>query len=247
MNETIRLSVITPIYNEEDIIVKSTEENIAVLKTFGIDYEVILVNDGSSDSSKQLIENAFSTEKQIIIHNKATNEGMGSALRKGIELSTKDYIICVPADSPLSAFTFKEFIAHLHSADVLVSYRIKRLGYTRRMLLNSWVFHVLVTSLFGMNLRDYNWIHLYSRRIFTEGKVSIEYNGLFMLAEILIKCQRAGYSFCEFPVHQNERLTGIASASKPINVIKTLLALLHFRLKLFIQAFARAKVPDSVL
>lgn len=120
----------------------------------------------------------------------------------GFSIAKYTYIMCVPVDSPLDENMFTAFTKHIHHADVLVSYRVARLGYSFRMKLNSWLFHILVSFLFNMKLKDYNWIHLYHRKIFDEGKISIQSKGLFALAEVLIKANKRAFTFCEFPVSQ---------------------------------------------
>ena len=59
-------------------------------------------------------------------------------------------------------------------------------------------------------------------------KIEIQYDGLFMFAEVLIKAKRKGFSFYEFPVEQTQRVTGIASASKVRNVLVTLSNIVSF-------------------
>lgn len=224
------VSIIVPVYNEEEILQAAIDSNLQTITQFTDDYELIIVNDGSKDRSAQIIDQVFGNHPKIVVQHQSPNGGFGSAVRKGISLATKQYVICVPVDSPLDNEVFGAFYHNLGKADVLVAYRRKRLGYSFRMKVNSWVFHQLVTHMFGMRLKDYNWIHLYDRRIFTEGGIVIQYNGLFMLAEVLIKAKRLGYSFYEFPVDQRQRLTGIATASKFSAVAKTLRDIVGFYL-----------------
>lgn len=223
------VSVIIPAYNEEAIIQSAVRAALDILAASEADFEIIVVNDGSRDSTGRILDDAFAAESGIQIYHKQINEGFGSAIRTGLRLAKKKYIFCVPADSPLTVDLYKAFSGYATRADVLVSYRRVKLGYSFRRHLNSYVYHKLVTVLFGMNLRDYNWIHMYHRKIFDEGKIEIEYNGIFMLAEILIKAKRAGFSFYEFEVEQKERLTGIATASKLTAIIKTLGEMISFR------------------
>jgi glycosyltransferase involved in cell wall biosynthesis len=208
------VSVIIPAYNEEATIESAVRQAYAILTNSTADFEIIVVNDGSSDSTAAILNEYFGKVPTIHIHHKNKNEGFGSAIRTGINISTKTYLFCVPADSPLTNELYMAFSNNTAKADVLVSYRQQRIGYTRLMLFNSWLYHKIISLLFGMHLRDYNWIHLYHRKIFDEGKITIEHNGIFMLAEILIKAKRKGFTFYEFEVQQTQRLTGIATASK---------------------------------
>jgi hypothetical protein len=65
------------------------------------------------------------------------------------------------------------------------------------------------------------WIHMYHRKLFEQGEIQIEYNGIFMLAEILIRAHRKGYTFYEFEVKQTQRLTWIATSAKPSTLIQS--------------------------
>lgn len=225
------VSLIIPAYNEEDIIYRAVRRARDILLNAKTDFEIIVVNDGSSDRTKKILEDNFITHPEIFLINKDINEGIGAAIRDGINISSKEFIFCVPADSPLTEDVFVAFFKSEKKADIIVSYRKKRLGYSLRMKINSWVYHLLVSHMFQMDLRDYNWIHMYNRKIFDEGKIQIEYNGIFMLAEILIKAKRKKFTIQEVEVEQYERLTGIATASKVSAIIKTLIEIISFRLK----------------
>lgn len=229
------LSIVIPVYNEEDILESSLNKNIGLLERSGYTYEIIVVNDGSSDSSAQILDNFFSGLKNIEIIHLAENRGFGGAMKTGIQATCGEYVWSVPVDSPLTDKTFNAFKSHLGEADILVGYRVERKGYNWWMNMNSRVFHFIVSSLFGLKLKDYNWIHLYRNKIFKEGSIKIEYDGLFMLAEVLIKATRKQYSIIEFPIDQEQRLTGIASASKLKNVFKTFLDILKFRLSIWLN------------
>lgn len=225
------VSIIVPAYNEEAIIKKAILQAYTLLVADNADFEIIIVNDGSTDNTTKIIDSNFYNTAHIFIHHKNVNEGFGSAVRLGIEKADKEYLLCVPVDSPLTADVYSAFKNNAHKGDVIVSYRQKRVGYSYWKLFNSWAYHQLISILFHIRLKDYNWMHMYHRKIFDEGKINIEYNGIFMLAEILIKAKQKKFSFFEIEVEQHERLTGIATASKPSAIIKTLAAVFSFRVR----------------
>ena len=232
MNNSVgSFSILVPVYNEEAIVIAAIEQNIAVLTAAGVFYEIIVINDGSTDNTDFLLKNNFTDKEFVKIIHHSTNNGFGGAAKTGILHTKNNYIICVPADSPLTDEVFAAFIGAINKADIVVSYRIARLGYTPRMRFNSLVYHLLIEILFDIHFADFNWIHLYHRRIFDEGKIEITSKGIFMLAEILIKASWKGYSFYEIPVAQTERLTGIASASKFSVALKTLKEVILFKVQ----------------
>jgi glycosyltransferase involved in cell wall biosynthesis len=222
-------SIITPVYNEEAIIVEAVNKNLQVMESAGVEYEMIIVNDSSADASAALLNTHFYNHPKIKIFHHTANQGFGGAVKTGIENTRNTYLLCVPADSPLTDKIFNDFKTGARKADIVASYRIAQLGYTPRMRLFSYVYHFLIEIMFDIHLQDFNWIHLYHRKIFDEGKIQITSQGIFMLAEVLIKAQRKGYTFYEIPVVQPERLTGVASASRFSVIMKTIGEMVAFK------------------
>jgi glycosyltransferase involved in cell wall biosynthesis len=225
------VSLIIPANNEEEIIARSVFQAYTILSTKGEAFEIIIVNDGSKDNTANILIQNFSHYPEIIIHHKKINEGFGSAIKCGINLSKNKFIFCVPVDSPLTEDLYKAFSDNALKADIIVSYRREKVGYSIRKHINSYIYHKLISILFDMQLQDYNWIHMYNRKIFDGGNIVIEYSGIFMLAEVLIKAKRKKYTFFEIEVEQTERLTGIATASKMSAILRTLLDIFTFKLR----------------
>jgi len=222
------LSVVIPAYNEEQYVKESVEINLDILQNSTVDYEVIIVDDGSSDATADIIKQHFSSSHNVKIFVKNRNEGFGGAVRFGIKKASKDYILVVPVDSPLTKDVFNQFIQNIGKGDILLGYRIEKKGYTFRMKLNSVVYHFLISTLFNLKLRDHNWMHLYPSKLFKEDKVSISSKGIFMLAEVLVRAKRLGYTFYEFPVDHQIRTTGVATASTFSAGLRTLAELFKF-------------------
>jgi glycosyltransferase involved in cell wall biosynthesis len=232
MTHLFAVSVIVPVYNEEDSIAQSVLRNINVLASSQCDYEIIVVNDGSNDKSLSILEQFFAKEKCVKIVHSSTNGGFGKAVRKGIKMASKDYVLCVPADSPLTEVVFEKFVANANCYDMIASYRKERLGYSWRMKINSIVYRWLIITIFNVRVRDFNWIHLYKRCIFSDPTFTLQANGIFFLAEVIIQCKRRHYLIGEIEVEQEMRLTGIATASKLSSILKTIRELLYFKRKL---------------
>ncbi|MCH8903496.1 MAG: glycosyltransferase family 2 protein [Bacteroidetes bacterium] len=222
------LSLIIPAYNEETNIKESVQTNIDVLRESNIEHEIVIIDDGSKDRTRQIIEENFSEVTAVIFHSKE-NGGFGSALKKGIQLSTKSYVFFVAVDSPLTKDVLDAFVSNIGKADILVSHRVDRKGYTHRMKLNSKLYHFLISLLFGLSLKDYNWIQLYNRKLFDE--ISIENEYIFMLAEVLIKAKRRNFSFFEFPVEMQARKGGSQTAASLKAAIRTFFDLFSFYFK----------------
>lgn len=221
------VSIITPVFNEEDIIANTLIKNIELLRSKNIDYEIIVVEDGSTDNSLRILRNlAKKYPFKIVCHNE--NKGLGAAIKSGVKHAKNDYLLCIPTDNPLNNELFSSFEENFGKADLLISYRRKRIGYTRLMNINSVVYHYIISKVFKLKLKDYNWIHAYHQRVFSEEKVDIEYNSIFMLAEVIIKARKNQYTFIEFPVNQQLRTTGTPSAAKLSTATKALIDILDY-------------------
>lgn len=224
----VEFSIIVPVYNEQELIIDSLSKTINALNYFKITYEIIVVDDGSNDESAYLVQRRFNSISELRQYTHVKNLGLGAALRTGIINSAGEFILCVPVDSPLNTTVLGSFIDNRVKGDVLVGYRINRKGYTWYMKFNSYLYARMVSYLFNIKLRDYNWMHAYHRRIFDNGKVLINNNRIFMLAETLIKARDQGFTIYEFPVDQEVRIIGTPSAARIKNMIITILDLFQF-------------------
>jgi len=229
MSNKTSISLIVPVYNEEDLLKDAINTNLDSLIKNEIEYEVIIIDDGSTDNTRYIISEHFVNNPLIKYHFK-TNEGFGSAIIKGIELSKKKYIMFAPVDTPLSINMLKDFLIHIGKADILISYRLKREGYSIRMKLNSIIYHFIISKLFKLSLKDYNWIQLYDRKIF-QGGIVITNLGVFMLAEVLIKARDNGYSFYELPGAMHKRKIGKPTAASNKVIFRTLIDIFKFFFK----------------
>ena len=118
------------------------------------------------------------------------------------------------------------YCAQFGLADVIVGCRNRRVGYNPLMRVNAWVYPRLVALLFGLRVRDVNWIHAYRRSAFL--RIRLTQRGIPMLAEALVRLRDAGASFAEVDAVMKPRLHSIPSASRPSVMWRTLGGLLSF-------------------
>ena len=97
-NAFIELAVIIPVYNEEAIINNSINVINSTAKTFGEDYEIIFVNDGSSDNTRYLLEKAAKENEKIMIINFSRNFGHQMAFTAGLDYAKGDAVIVIDGD-----------------------------------------------------------------------------------------------------------------------------------------------------
>ncbi len=218
----ISLSAIMPVYNEELLVAKAIDITYNSLNTVCEKFELIIVNDCSTDKSAEIIEKIIKEYESIkLIHHKK-NLGIGGAFKTGVENANNDFVILVPVDNPLEIEELLSYLDRASVCDIVVGCRIERVGYTMVAKTASFVYNrILIPLLFNIGLEDVNWIQLYKRVIFAEKIIEIENNGIFFLAEILIKAKRAHLIIAEVPTKMKKRLHGKPTCFKYSAMFKT--------------------------
>lgn len=225
MSAAPQLSVILPAFNEEALLDGSVRQLRAALDALGIAAEIILVNDGSRDRTPQIAD-ALARELSGVVAVHQENQGIGGAFRTGAARATGDYLILWPADMPADPADLAPYAAQFGRADVIVGVRRARLGYNPLMQLNSWLYPKLVATLFGLRLRDVNWIHAYRRVQFA--RITLTQRGIPMLVEALVRLRDLGATFAEVDVEMKARAGGTPSAARLKVMWRTLTGLFSF-------------------
>src|SRR3989338_4818763 len=129
----MKLSIIIPVFNEEKTVPELLKK-VNRLKIDGVDKEVIVVDDGSTDATASVISNfKFPISNFKIIKHKK-NQGKGAAVRTGIENSTGDYVIIQDADLEYDPSQIKDLVKPIQEGKAKVVYgtRLNRLPNLKR-------------------------------------------------------------------------------------------------------------------
>jgi glycosyltransferase involved in cell wall biosynthesis len=216
------LTIVVPAWNEGTnlpICLRTLHATFA-----GSPYEIIVIDDGSKDETLAVAQSLAAEQPEhvrVLAHDR--NEGFGSALRTGLGAACGCYVTCCPADFEMTPADWSPFASALGQADVMVGCRIRREGYTSLMRFNSWLYPKLVRALFGLRLRDVNWISVYRRDLVQ--RVAITQSGIPILVEILIKLRDLGATFREVDCRMQPRRIGKPSAARFRIMWQTLIGL----------------------
>ena len=126
------ISIVIPCYNEEDVVAVCHETVASVLDTLSYDFEIIYVNDGSSDETLERLEALLKTDNRIVIINLSRNFGKEAAMTAGIDSATGDAVIILDADLQDPPELIPDLIKvwKESGADVVYGQRIVREGET---------------------------------------------------------------------------------------------------------------------
>ncbi len=228
-NVTQTLSAVIPAYNEEKNLKSAVESTAQTLDFLGLDYEIIIVNDYSTDATAEIAEALAASSPQVRCLHHPRNLGCGGAFRTGIRAAAKDYVVFVPADNPLLPEDMEAYLPRMGTCDIIVGVRAERTGYSPVMRFSSFVYNrLLIPLLFNIGLSDVNWIQIYKSRIFREDGITIEYDGIFFLVEILVKAKRQRLIIAEVPAKMKKRIHGKPTNAKPSVIWQTFRDMIGF-------------------
>lgn len=201
------LSVILPVYNEADNIVKTIGEiaNFLYCQTYFSVYEIIVVNDGSSDFTLAVLHQRHMRSAPLKIVTHKDNLGYAKALMSGARSAAYSFLLFMDADCQFSITSLNDMIMHIPTNDIVIGYRAKRNDPFYRILLGA-VHTFLVSILFQLRFRDINCGFKLLKKEFLEEKYYAT-DSMFY-AEMLLKAQRRNARIKEVAVIHFRRLNG---------------------------------------
>jgi len=219
-------------YNEEATLEEAVTDVRAALVDLGRDFEVLVVDDGSTDRTAEIaaaLEARWPSDVRVIRHGR--NLGPGSAILTGIRNSRKDIICFHAADQQLDFREVSGFIPLLDDHDIVIGSRSGRPGYTRMRMLSSRVYIELAHRLFGLDgYDDFNFLYLYRRSLF-DG-MPIGSDGIFLCTEIFVRALRRGARVARVTAECLPRKAGVSRAYRARVIGKTIYEMLRFRARL---------------
>ncbi len=202
----VSISVFFPCYNEQDNITRTTQQALAVLEKLAADYEIIIVNDGSSDDTARIADEIAAKNDRVKVVHHPTNLGYGAALQSGFKAAAKDLVFYTDGDGQFDIGEMPQLLPLMEQYDIVSCFRLNRQDNLVRKI-NGWCWTKLGCLLFGMKVRDIDCaFKLYKREIFDNIRLSS--TGALIDTEILARAVGKGYTITERPVHHYPRTAG---------------------------------------
>lgn len=203
---TRKISVIFPAFNEEDNITNCITGAHKALGEMLESFEIIVVNDGSVDSTSAKCRELADKFSRIRIISKEKNEGYGCAIRDGIKESSGEFVFFSDSDGQFDLRELNDFLKYADNCDIVIGYRSRRAdSFNRKM--TSGVHKAIIKGLFGLGVRDINCaFKLFKKIIFDD--IKIEAKSYSINAEILVKGKARGLDIREIAVSHFPRAGG---------------------------------------
>ena len=237
MNKVQSISAFFPAYNDGGTIASMVVSALLTLRELVDDYEVIVVNDGSSDYTPQILDELVQRYDRVRVIHHPKNRGYGGALRTGFASAKKEWIFYTDGDAQYDPRELKDLVAAVEGdsghVDVVNGFKIGRSDPLHRVIIGR-VYHCLVKFAFGFQLRDVDCdFRLIRRQVFDT--VSLESTSGTICLEMIKKMQDAGFRFLEVPVHHYQRVYGKSQFFNFRRLWRTGIQLMHLWWKMVIK------------
>jgi glycosyltransferase involved in cell wall biosynthesis len=217
---TARLSIVMPAFNEEANIDEAIRRATAAGERLCAEHEVVVVDDGSTDTTAELVEKAAAADGRIVLVRHQANRGYGEAVRTGLRAARMDLVFMTDADNQFDLEELEVFLPWIERVDVVAGYRRDRQDpFSRRLAAKAW--NYLVRALFYVPVRDIDCaFKLFRRSVFRE--LDLESVGAMINTELMVKLGRSGAGVVELGVRHYPRRAGKARGASPRVVAKAL-------------------------
>jgi glycosyltransferase involved in cell wall biosynthesis len=226
------ISAFFPCYNDAATIAAIVGAVLRTIDLLGVDGEVIVVNDGSTDSSQRVLDDLLALEPRLRVIRHETNRGYGAALRSGFAAATRQWVFYTDGDGQFDPTELAALVRHVSAdVDVVQGYKISRAdGLVRRVV--GGTYHRAVSMVFGLQIQDTDCDFRLIRGSALNG-ISLVHSTGAICVELVRKLQDAGATFVEVPVHHYPRVHGKSQFFTPARVTRSLRDLVVLRARLF--------------
>ena len=235
----ISLSMLGWALNEEDNVAEYIERAEKFLVSLTSDFELIVIDDGSTDRTAAIIEEHQRTRSWLRLHRNAKNRGPGFNTKLAISLARKDYLFWQTVDWSYDISQLPQHFHHLgRDCDVLQGVRqgsvslsglFRSRSDTAYKGLVSITNYLLVRGLFRVPVHDYQNVTVYPTRLIQS--VTLESESAFTNPECLLKVWWKGTTIREFPAPFLKRQRGVGKGTRPLFVLRSVADVLRWWLR----------------
>lgn len=226
------LSCFFPAFNEEENIAALLEEALATLPRFAEEFEVIVVDDGSSDRTADVVASYAGEGERVRLVSHDVNRGYGEALRSGLAAARGDTVFFTDADRQFHLDDIERLLEQYGRSPFVVGYRLKR-NDPRHRLFVARVYHATLKAVFGLRVRDVDCaFKLLDRGALDAIRPQLVSRSAFISPELLIRAQMAGVTITEVGVPHYPRAAGRPKGATPKVIARTIKEIFVMRRRL---------------
>jgi glycosyltransferase involved in cell wall biosynthesis len=204
------ISIIMPALNEEANITQAICNVLAAFDNLGIAGEIVVINDGSIDRTRELTELEMRRDSRVRLLNHDRPGGIGAAFWDGVAQARGEVVCLLPGDNendPWEILRYRQLLEHV---DILIPFVFNK--EARSLFRNglSYVYRFIINTTFLVNFNYTNGTVMYRKKILEE--LDFHSNGFFYQTDILVRTVKRGYLFAEVPYRLDVRPHGLSKA-----------------------------------
>ena len=225
----LSLSMVVPALNEDELVDEFLEKSIRDLSAVTNDWEIVFVDDGSTDKTVEYAQAWANKYPQVNIISLGRNLGNGANVEVGFQHATKEVVFNNTVDAFFNTEDLEWIVPHLEQYDSISGYRSDLSAnnpYQKLLTLGNLT---LIRTLFPLKLKAYQTVQFHRRSLFEQ--IQIEGRSSFVSPELLIKAHYLGYSIGEVEVKFHPRLKGTAKGGGLKHVVRTFRDMMKFWFK----------------
>lgn len=225
------LSVFFPTFNEEKNIEKTVLDAVKVLDSLKLNYEVLIIDDGSKDKTAAIADKLADKNPKIRSIHHPKNLGYGGALKTGFKNSKYSWVAFADSDGQFDFSEVKPLLEKTDSADLVLGYRLSRAdSLMRKIFTFGWA--MIAKVLLGLDVKDYSCgFKLIKKEVF-EAVQPLEGEEKVTQIELLVKAKKKKFKFAEVGVHHYPRVYGEQTGANIKVVLKSIIDLIKLWWKL---------------
>lgn len=199
------LSFLIPCYNDEATIAIQVAGAHAMGKKLGIPFEIIVINDGSTDQTAQILTELAKRFRELRILTHVINKGYGTTIKELYYAANKEWLFTIPGDYQVQAKELQKLLPSEGKADIILGWRTDRKDTGIRQH-QSQIYNWLIPLLFHTETHDINSVRLMKSGLMKA--ITLQGTSAFTDAELIIKAKRLGYVVREIPIGHRLRHVG---------------------------------------
>jgi len=202
-----KISIIMPAYNESSRIISSVEETVKTFTEFGCSWELIVIDDGSTDDTFEILQRlSRKYPGQLIVKKNPFNLGKGRAIKKALHYTSGDYVVFLDADMDLHPLQVETLfnIMRLDNADIVIGSKLHPnsvVNYPLDRRIISFVYYLLVRVLFNLPCHDtQTGLKLFKAEVVRKVFHRILVKKFAFDLEVLVIAHYLGFKITEAPI-----------------------------------------------
>ena len=237
------VSLILPVYNEVNLIHNAVEHCVKSLSESFSDFEIILVDDGSSDGSGSVLQELANNYPHVKILFNYVNLNVGVCVQRAMAVAQKDFVVHNGIDLPLAPKDIIHLIPHMENCDVLVLERDAYPGYTLWRFICSKINRVLIRLLFQQSIRDLNFTQMYRREIISKIR-PVAKSPAFTTPEMILRAVCQGLRVKTIAWPYQKRPSGKGAFGRPHDILWNLYDMARYSMFLRKKNRSLTELPE---